>query len=161
LTYKRINESWCGFATPTFINNNVKIIVDFHNKLITFWNLIKIKNKMIKFNIIFIPREKQKSEYDWVDILYDNCNVGKARCLIVGNELTIFSINIYPEYQGNGYGKEFIKYVKSNYRNIIADRVRFSAISFWEHVGFLKDSNTSNWIFKNQNFKTNYKFSKI
>jgi GNAT superfamily N-acetyltransferase len=100
--------------------------------------------------IQFFSREQQNSEYDWANIYFKDCCVGKARCLINGDEFTIFSINIYPEYQGNGYGKEFIAKTKLKYKKLIADRVRSKAIGFWENVGFVKDSDTDNWIYSNQ-----------
>ena len=102
---------------------------------------------MKKLRIIFIPREKQKSKFDWADIEFDNCRVGKARCLIKNNDLTIYSIIIYPEFQGNGYGKEFVEVAKLQYDKIIADRVRFTAIGFWGKVGFILDKETDNWIY--------------
>ena len=95
----------------------------------------------------FISRELQKSEYDWVDIEYNNCRVGKARCLIEGSTFTIYTITIYPEFQGKGYGKAFVNLVKRQYRNVKADRVRFAAIGFWENVGFIKNGETT-WIYK-------------
>lgn len=97
--------------------------------------------------ISFISREQQKSEYDWATICFNESSVGKARCLINGHEFTIFSINIYPEYQGNGYGKAFVNMAKNKYRKITADRVRSTAIGFWEGVGFKKDGETENWVY--------------
>ncbi len=96
----------------------------------------------------FFSREEQKSEYDWANIIFEDDCVGKARCLKNGDVFTIFSINIYPEFQGNGYGKAFIDEIKSNYRTIVADRVRSKAISFWESVGFIKYGETDNWIYQ-------------
>jgi GNAT superfamily N-acetyltransferase len=101
-------------------------------------------------SIVFVSREKQKSEYDWADIEFNDCPVGKARCLINGNEFTIFTITIYPEYQGKGYGSEFVKYAKLQYKKIIADSVRYAAVVFWEKLGFIKDGDTGNWIYKRQ-----------
>ena len=102
---------------------------------------------MSGFVITYILREQQKSEYDWVNLIFNDSYVGKARCLINGNNFTIFSINIYPEHKGKGYGKAFIEEVKSNYNIIIADRVRTKAIGFWESVGFIKEGETGNWSY--------------
>ena len=96
--------------------------------------------------ITFVPREQQKSEYDWANIVFNDISVGKARCLINGNQFTIFSINIYPEYQGNGYGKAFVEEARQKFKNIVADRVRSTAIGFWESVGFARDGNTENFV---------------
>jgi len=105
--------------------------------------------------IKFISREKQKSQYDWADILFNNCSVGKARCLIEDTSFTIYSINIYPEYQGNGYGREFVEYAKLHYKKITADRVRFAAIGFWENFGFIRNGKTTNWIYTNTTVRNN------
>ena len=99
----------------------------------------------LEFN--FISREKQKSEYDWANITFKGESVGKARCLINGDEFTVFSINIYPEYQSNGYGTAFVEEAKQKYSKLIADRVRFKAIQFWEKLGFVKDGDSLNWIY--------------
>ncbi len=95
--------------------------------------------------IEFIEKNVQHSEYDWANITFNNERVGKARCLIEKNSLTIYSINIFPEYEGHGYGKEFVEYSKSHFNKIIADRVRHSAIGFWERCKFI-DNNDGNWI---------------
>lgn len=97
--------------------------------------------------VTFIPREQQKSEYDWANIEFNGARVGKSRCLINGYELTIFSITIYPEYQSHGYGKAFVEKAKHTYRRIIADRVRGTAIGFWENVGFVRIGVTQNWMY--------------
>ncbi len=102
---------------------------------------------MSGLHITFIPREQQKSEYDWANITFNDLSVGKARCLINGYEFIIFSINIYPEYQGNGYGKAFVDEAKKSYRKLTDNRVRSTAIGFWESVGFKKDGETENWVY--------------
>jgi len=105
---------------------------------------------MESINIKFIPKEQQRSEYDWADIFFNELVVGKARCLIEGEKFTIFSINIYPDYQGKGYGKAFVENAKLHFKIIIADRVRFKAAGFWENVGFKQLGQTDNWIFDNR-----------
>ena len=98
-------------------------------------------------NIEFVSEEDQNSSYDWANISFGDDRVGKARCKIDGNVITIFSINIYPEYSGKGYGREFVNYCKNIYDMIIADRVRQTAIGFWEKEGFI-NNNDGNWIYK-------------
>jgi ribosomal protein S18 acetylase RimI-like enzyme len=102
---------------------------------------------MKDLEIHFLSHAQQNSEYDWANINFKGYCVGKARCLINGDVFTIFSINIYPEYQGNGYGKEFVEKTKLKYKKLIADRVRSKAIGFWENVGFIKDGETDNWVY--------------
>lgn len=97
--------------------------------------------------IEFIPRTAQHSQYDWADISSEGVRVGKARCLRDGAVFTIYSINIYPEWAGHGYGREFVDDCKIHYDLIIADRVRQTAIGFWEAVGF-RDNEDGNWIYR-------------
>jgi len=98
--------------------------------------------------IEFIDNNTQHSEYNWANISCNDNRVGKARCHINGKEITIFSIIIFPEYQGNGYGVAFIDYTKQNYKRVIADRVRFTAKGFWAKVGF-KQIDEETWVFEN------------
>jgi GNAT superfamily N-acetyltransferase len=97
--------------------------------------------------IEFVPKDLQKSEYDWVNIAMSGERVGKARCKIDGDTLIIYSINIFPEFEGRGFGKAFVEFAKLNFKRIIADRVRFSAIGFWEKLGFV-DNKDGNWIYE-------------
>lgn len=98
--------------------------------------------------IEFIPRSEQHSEYDWTDLSKDSQRVGKVRCRIEAHSITIFSINIYPEWAGHGFGRKFVEYCKEHFQKIIADRVRHSAIGFWEAMGF-SDHHDSTWIYEN------------
>ncbi len=94
----------------------------------------------MKDNIIieFIDRKDQLSDFDWANISFGNERVGKARCLIQDKTLIIYSINIYPEFQGRHFGAEFVERAKQTYEILIADRVRYNAIGFWEKMGFVK-----------------------
>lgn len=96
--------------------------------------------------IEFIPKEIQHSEYNWADISIGDQRVGKVRTQIDENTIVIYSINIYPEWAGHGYGKSFVDYCKEHYNKIVADRVRPSAIGFWEKVGFT-NGNDGTWRF--------------
>ncbi|WP_156916283.1 GNAT family protein [Methanolobus tindarius] len=76
------------------------------------------------------------SEYRWMNIDRKGIRVGKARGKADGNVLIIYSINIFPEFEGKHYGKRTIDYFKSQFGTIVADRVRPTAIGFWEKMGF-------------------------
>lgn len=68
-----------------------------------------------------------------------DCNgtrVGKVRGLIDGNILTIHSINIFPEFEGNGFARKTIEMFKTIFDTITADRVRHTAVGFWVEMGF-------------------------
>jgi len=76
------------------------------------------------------------SRYDWLNIDCGNARVGRARCVIAGRTLTICSINIFPEFERQGYARATIDMFKEHFDTIIADRVRRSATGFWEKTGF-------------------------
>lgn len=97
--------------------------------------------------IEFMPKESLHTDYDWANITVEDSRVGKARCKIEGDKLIIYSINIFPEYEGNGYGKNFVEQAKQKFNKIIADRVRFTAIGFWQKLGFF-DNNDGNWLYE-------------
>lgn len=100
--------------------------------------------------IEFVPREKQHSEYDWADISNAGERVGKVRCQIEDKAIVIYSINIYPEYSGHGYGRKFVEYCKAHFRKVIADRVRPTAVGFWEAMGF-HNSADETWVYQSLN----------
>ena len=105
----------------------------------------------MSISIEFLPEAQQHSEYDWVDISSGDDRVGKARCRqsaptgTAGSTFTIYSVNIYPEFAGHGYGRAFVDYCKGHFGTVIADRVRHTAIGFWETLEF-HDNHDGNWI---------------
>lgn len=88
----------------------------------------------LSFNLL--SRRKYKSNYDNFNIEYGRTRVGKVRGLIDGNTLTIFSMLIFSEFKGHGFGTETIEMFKVFYETIIADRVRPAATGFWIKMGF-------------------------
>ena len=99
----------------------------------------------LTFNLI--PRD-ERSEFDWMNIECEAVRVGKVRGLIDGNSLTIHSINIFPEFEGRGYGRKTIGMFKGSFGTIVADRVRHTAIGFWERMGF-ENNHDGNYVWKN------------
>ncbi len=93
-----------------------------------------------------LPRD-QRSDYDWLNIDCDTARVGKVRGLIDGRTLTIYSINIFPEFEGRGYGKKTIEMFKESFDAIIADRVRYTAIGFWVKMGFT-DAGDGSYVYQ-------------
>ena len=92
-------------------------------------------DKELTFKLI--PRKEQHSGYDWMNIDHGDTRVGKVRGHIDGKSVTICSINIFPEFERHGYAKATIDLFKEHFDTIIADRVRFTAIGFWEKMGFV------------------------
>ncbi|MDP2875183.1 MAG: GNAT family N-acetyltransferase [Holophaga sp.] len=86
------------------------------------------------------PRTPTLGDYDWFDIEQAGTQVGKSRCRIDPEQFTIFSIMIYPEYEGHGYARAVIDHFKQQYPFLIADRVRYTARDFWLKVGFEPES---------------------
>lgn len=85
-------------------------------------------------------RRGDLGDYDWFDIEHEATQVGKARCRIEAHQFTVFSIMIYPEYEGRGYARAVIDHFKRTYPLIIADRVRYTAREFWTKVGFAPET---------------------
>lgn len=83
-----------------------------------------------------LPRREEIGDYDWFDIELSGTQVGKARCQIEGDLLTIFSIMIYPEFERQGYASAVIDHFKTKSERIVADRVRCTARDFWAKLGF-------------------------
>ena len=90
--------------------------------------------------LVRLPRRAEIGDYDWFDIEKEGIQVGKSRCRLESDRLTIFSIMIYPEYEGQGYAKAVIDCFKESHDRIIADRVRWEAREFWLKQGFLPES---------------------
>ena len=90
-----------------------------------------------KLSFSLIARDKLRSGYDWLNIDRGVVRIGKVRGLIKGKTLIIFSINIFPAFEGHGYARTTIKMFKESFNTIIADRVRYTAVGFWEKMGFV------------------------
>ena len=96
-----------------------------------------------RLTIVVLSNKLTHSDYDWMNIfLYSNF-IGKIRGKVNGKNLTIYTIMVFPEFQGHGYGEQVIDFLKKKFETIAADRVRFSAIGFWEKMGFEKISEGS------------------
>lgn len=98
----------------------------------------------LKFTIT--PRDSMDG-YDRIDIDLPDVRVGNARCRFMGDKAIIFSIQVFPEYQGNGYGRAAIDLLKKQYPVLVADRVRFTARDFWEKMRF-KEHPDGNWEYR-------------
>lgn len=79
------------------------------------------------------------SDYRWMNIELGGKRIGKVRASILGNKLVVNSINIYPEFERNGYARMVLDSFKEQYEEITADRVRNSAIGFWKRMYFSDD----------------------
>lgn len=79
----------------------------------------------------------------WVNIAAGSAYVGKARCRTDGSVLTVYSIMIFTQFQGRGYGRQTINLLKHQFPVIVADRVRPTAVGFWRRMGFRQRSDGS------------------
>ena len=93
----------------------------------------------------FHPTDITSSGYDWANINLGIDRVGKARCKIENDVFIIYSINVFPDYEGQGIGKAFVMESQRQFRKVVADRVRYTAIGFWEKLGFV-DNHDGNWV---------------
>lgn len=89
-----------------------------------------------KIRITKVDQSIQQSSYDWFNIDHSNRRIGKIRSRVKGKTITIYSIHIFPEFQRRGFAQQVIHWLKEQFNCIIADRVRFTAIGFWEKMGF-------------------------
>jgi len=101
-----------------------------------------------------ISHNENHSNYDWMNIEHGSQRVGKVRGLIDGKTLTINSINIFPEFEGQGFARKTLNMFKKSFDTIVADRVRYTAIGFWEKMQFNSDDN-GNYIWKNKQYTNN------
>ncbi|MDR3671038.1 MAG: GNAT family N-acetyltransferase [Holophaga sp.] len=93
-----------------------------------------------ELELIQHPRRPELGEYDWFDLERGGTQVGKTRCRIEPGQFTVFSIMVYPEFEGHGYARRVINHFQREYGLIIADRVRYQARAFWAKLGFQAES---------------------
>ena len=99
-----------------------------------------------QLQITLTPRGPGPNTYDWVDLDLPEARVGKMRCRLEGNRATVYSVHVFPEFQGQGFGRQIIDYLKERFEVIEANRVRPTAVSFWERMGF-RETTDGNWEF--------------
>ena len=104
-------------------------------------------SKRLTFKLL--ERDEQHSDFDWMNIDCAAARVGKLRGIIDNKNLIIHSINIFPEFEGQGYARETIEMFKSNFDMIVADRVRYTAVEFWQKMGF-EDKKNGNYVWRKQ-----------
>ncbi len=98
----------------------------------------------LKFTIT--PRSSDDG-FDRIDIDLPEVRVGNVRCHFLGEKVIVYSIQVFPEFQGNDFGTTIINMLKRNHSIIIADRVRFTAREFWTKMGF-KELPDGNWEYR-------------
>ena len=95
---------------------------------------------------IVLRADGQVSDYDWFNVQRGDRRIGKIRALVEDHNVTIYSMTIFPQFQGQGYGEAVVERFKASYETIVADRVRPRAKGFWEHEGFFSDGH-GNYIY--------------
>ena len=95
---------------------------------------------------IDLRTDGQISDYDWFNVRCGHRRIGKVRTRVLEDCLTIYSMTIFPEYQGHGYGEAVVDRFKACFDIIVADRVRPAARGFWEHEGFSSDGD-GNYVY--------------
>lgn len=88
-----------------------------------------------------------KSQYHWINIDNGTKRVGKIRVKIQDNTFIIYSIAIFPEYQGQGFAKSTLSMIQGAFASIVADRVRPGAVGFWTRMGFTPEED-GNFLFR-------------
>ena len=83
-----------------------------------------------------LDKKQLRSTYDWLNLLWRDQIIGKVRTSISGRQVIIYSILIFPEFERRGFARQAIEAMQDQFETIIADRVRFTAVGFWEKLGF-------------------------
>jgi len=96
------------------------------------------------------------SKYRWINLVVDETIVGKARIYYWATRMIIYSINVFPEFQRNGYARSVVESYQKQYKTITADSVRGSARGFWKKMGFHPDGK-GNYIWKRANNDSSHK----
>jgi hypothetical protein len=113
-----------------------------------------------KLEINITNKATSSSPFDWINLNRLGVRVGKIRVSMHDNILTIYSINVFPEFEGNGYARRSLDFFKGSFNKIIADRVRHKATGFWDKMGFLNSGNGSYVYDKEaQRFTSQYSLS--
>lgn len=99
-----------------------------------------------KPELIVTPRETLDG-YDRIDIDTPAARVGNVRCRFMGEKVIIYSIQVFPEFQRNGYARMTVDMLKGRFAVIVADRVRFTAREFWTAMGFVEKPD-GNWEYR-------------
>lgn len=95
---------------------------------------------------IITPRDSLDG-YDRIDIDLPSVRIGNVRCRFMGEKVIVYSIQVFPEFQRNGYGRMAVDFLKHRCPVVVADRVRFTARDFWERMGF-QEHPDGNWEFR-------------
>ena len=95
---------------------------------------------------IITPRA-ELAGYDRVDMESEGVRGGGVRCRFSIETVFIYSIQVFTEYQGRGYGRATVDMFKERFEVLVADRVRFRARDFWEKMGFV-DRQDGNWEYR-------------
>ena len=95
----------------------------------------------------FIVTRNDVLGFDRIDIDFPDVRVGNVRCRFMGDTVVVFSIQVFPEFQDKGYGRAAIDMLKTRFRVLLADRVRFAARGFWEKMEF-REMPDGNWEYR-------------
>ncbi len=124
----------------------LKKLVEIHKLCILetnskYYDSEQIKEWISSVNIKNI--QEQLTNSSWIIVKEKETIVGFAQyCL---NESEIYQIQILPQYQGKGYGRELYRYIEKEFRDkniaTISLYSTLNAVSFYEKVGFKKIKN--------------------
>jgi len=99
-----------------------------------------------QLNLVITPRDTLAG-YDRIDIDRADVRVGNVRCRFSIEKVIVYSIQVFPEFQGHDYATVTIDMLKARFEIIVADRVRFTARDFWAKMGFVELDN-GNWEYR-------------
>ena len=86
---------------------------------------------------MIITLREELAGYERIDLEADKVRVGHVRCRFSIEKVIIYHIQVFPEFQGHGYGAAAIDMLKGRFQVLVADRVQFTARGFWARMGFV------------------------
>lgn len=73
----------------------------------------------------------------WLNFDRADERVARMRFSLCGDSVVVYSIMVFQKYRGIGLGKMIVEMLKERYREVLADRVRYTARDFWSKMGFI------------------------
>lgn len=127
---------------------DISKIVEIHKKCISETNAKVYDKEIINNWLSLINEENVLSQFEnttWIVVKEDTSIVGFAQYDL--EDMDLYQIQIDPEYQGNGYGKELYNYIEVDFRKNNKDKIMLNAtlnaVPFYKSLGFKEIENIS------------------
>lgn len=127
---------------------DISKIVEIHKKCISETNAKVYDENIINNWLNLINEDNVLSQFEnttWLVIKEDNIIVGFAQYDL--EDMDLYQIQIDPNYQGKGYGKELYNYIEEDFRKNNKSKIllnaTLNAVPFYKNLGFKEIENIS------------------